>query len=427
MPRQAKVPSPRFNLKDSSVPERDTLIYLVFRYQNIRIKYSTGEKIKPKYWDGSRAKYTRKHPEYVDLNSRLNKIEETAIQIFRDYNLGNISKEEFKHQLDIRLGKTKPTEDENPSFFQFVDRYIESLKSKPNAKRGTWKKFETVANHLKNFAEEKRVPLDWESFDWQFKHEFEGWLFSPPRNHAINNASKIFQVLKQFLYEAERRGLHQNITFKQKGFGIKRVQVKKIALSFEELKQLADLDLADNLRLDRVRDLFLIGAYSGLRYSDFTRIKPEHIINDGGVEIIELFTLKTDTEVAIPLMPELKAILKKNDYRSPKAISSQKMNDYLKELCQQAGINERIVQKYSEGGLIKEREVEKWELISTHTARRSFATNFHELGIPASFLMQITGHASEKQFLAYVNTSKRRNAKNIAARISETLLRNNHI
>lgn len=426
MPRQGKIPAVRFNLKSHNPTEDkkvEILVYLIFRYKGKKLVYSTGEKVKPQYWDSSsnRAKYTKSHPEYADLNDRLNNLSQIAQAIFKDSNFGEITVKDFRNELHYRTGKKERPDSEKQRsvpLMEFIKQFIEERKAKPNAKRGTWKKLETVFNHLKEYSKDKGIKLTYESMDWNFKNDFENWLYSPPRNHAINNASKIFQVTKQFLYEAERHGYNPYTIFKQRGWGIQRVKVKKVVLSFAELKKLADLDLSQNERLDRVRDLFLIGAYSGLRYSDFTRIKPEHIIEEDGVEMIEIFTKKTDTEVVIPLMPELKTILEKYNYSSPKLISSQRMNEYLKELCQLAEINEGVAYKYSKAGKVVEEVIEKYKLISTHTARRSWATGFYQLGIPASELMLISAHSSEKQFFGYININKRQNAARLAKRIA---------
>ncbi len=433
MPKNAKIPAVRFNLKSHDPKDKaiDTLIILVFRYNGKKMVYSTGEKVKPKYWDKStrRAKYSINQRGYADLNQRLNRLEELTIEIFKEHDFGNIEISTFKKELAYRNGDQHRPEDETdriPSVMEFIDNYVKQRAENINAKRGTWKKFLTAYNHLKEYANDKGKTLEYDSFDWEFKNGFENWLYSSPRNHSINYASKLFQVIKQFLFEAKRRGYNTSNIFEQKGWSIGKVKIKKIALTFDELKKLSDLDLDNNKRLDKVRDLFLIGAYSGLRFSDFTRIKPEHIVKEEGIEMIELFTQKTDTEVAIPLMPVLKQILEKYGYESPKAISSQKMNDYLKELCQLAGINDKLIQKYSASGRVKEKEVEKWQLITTHTARRSFATNFYELGIPASQLMMITGHSTEKQFMAYINIGKRRNAKNIAKQFA-LLMNQSHL
>jgi len=423
MPKHAKIPAVRFNLKHHQDKSKEALISLYFHYSGKRLKYSTGEKVLPKYWntDKQRTLYTKKYPEYVGINTRLNDLENLTIKIFKEYDFGDIELDNFKKELNIGTGKENLEVEKLPNFEEFVATFLEERSGKVNSKRGTWKIFKTVFNHLKEYGKERGRPLDYKDFTFEFRHKFENWLYLPPREHSTNYAAKVFEITRQFLREAARRGYNTNKTFEQRGWTIPKAKVQNIVLSFQELETLYRLDLTNKPRLDRVRDLFLLGAYSGLRYSDFTRIKPQHIIKEGGVEMIQIRTIKTDTEVVIPLMPELKNILEKYDYHSPKAISNQKMNDYLKELCKLAEINDRISLKKSKAGKQIDLNLEKWEAVSTHTARRSFATNFYEKGLSAIQLMQITGHSTEKQFMGYINIDKKQNAINIAQSLARIM------
>jgi integrase len=429
MARPTKVPTPRFNLR-SHDPKADrdkpTLIVLVFRYDGKRLVWSTQEKARPRFWDNkrNRVKITVNNSQDSAINKQLNEIANKAVEIFRRFDDGNLTIEQFKDELDYSFGRKKREVEQSDyvPLLQFAKDYIEKRKKAKNAQRGTWKVLQTGFNHLKKFAEEKyNGQLEYDDIDWDFRQDFEQWLYASPRQHSNNYAAKVLSVVKQFMYEASERDYHTNTIHTKRRWNIKKERVPKVVLSFDELETLYNLDLTDNPRLDRVRDLFLIGAYTGLRFSDFTRIKPEHIISEDGVEMIELFTMKTDTQVVIPFTPILKHTLEKYGFKSPKKISNQRMNEYLKELCEYAGINEAVLIKKSKGGKRVEENYKKYELITTHTARRSFATNYYQLGFPAIELMKITGHSTERQFRAYVNVDKRDNAKNMAARIAKMM------
>lgn len=426
MPRQPKIPRVNFNLKHSQDQSKETMINVLFHYRGQRLKFSTREKILPTYWDKKRqrASYTKKHPEYSEINERLNELENIVIKVFKASEFGKIDVTEFKRRIKIELGEIEQQDSFIP-FMNFVEQLLEERGSKVNAKKSTEKKLYTIFNHLKEYSKETKKQLTYDDFTFEFKSKFENWLYQSPREHSTNYAAKVFTIIRQFLHEATRRGYNTNMTFMQKGWSIKKEKTQNVILSFDELDKLYQLDLSNNKRLDKVRDLFLIGAFSGLRFSDFTRIRPKHIYEEEGVEMIKIWTVKTDTEVVIPLMPLLKTVLEKYEYRSPKSISNQKMNIYLKELCQLAGINEEVNYKYSRAGTIIETKKEKWELITTHTARRSFATNFYELGFPAIELMQITGHTTEGQFMTYININKKRNAISMAKRFKAIMNQKN--
>lgn len=424
MPKSSKIPAVRFNLKshDSKIQDSEVLIILVFRYLRKRLVWSTGEKVKPRYWNSGRAKYTNRHPEYSELNSRLNELEELTKNIFKENGFGKISIQDFKQELAYRSGKQERPIDSSkqiPSFFEFIEDYISKRNQEPNAKINTLKKFPTAFNHLKTYATEKGIKLDYDDIDWNFKKDFSNWLYSPPRNHSINTAAKTFKIVKQFLREAYRLGYHKNDIVNDKGFGIKQVKAKnKVRLSFEELDKLRNLDLSDNEKLARVRDLFLVGCYTGLRFSDWNKIQREHIKMHEGVELLEVITQKTGTKVIIPFLPELEDILKKYNYNLPK-ISNQKFNEYIKQVCKLALKDRKFLRVYSEGGIQKDETIEKWKKISSHAARRSFATNFFEMGHRIVGLMQITGHSSEKQFFEYIDLDGDKLALQFAKRRKE--------
>lgn len=418
MPKKLE-PSVRFNLKNRK--EDETLIVAVYRYAGKRLVYSTQQTVPPKFWNDKtrRPKETTQFPRGREIDTKLDAIKKAfkvvSSKLFVNGGMEAVPVDTFKDELDyylLRKERPAPVND-TPTLLQFIDQYVEARKNQTGGKRGTWKIIQTVANHINEFAREKQPNLDYADIDYNFKKRFEDWLFSEPRRHSINYASKVFEILRQFMRAAKKDGYHENLKYME-DFSIQKVKTPKTVLSFDELRTLFDLDLSANLRLERVRDLFIIGAFSGLRFSDFIRIQPEHIIEIEGEKIIEIVTLKTDTLVSIPLLEELEAMLKKHSYRSPKTISNQKFNDYIKEVCKMAGINDRVVIQRTNGNVRKDVTIEKWEVVSSHTCRRSFATNFYELGIPAGDLMLITGHATERQFFDYINRNPRKNALQVA-------------
>ncbi|MEO6758202.1 MAG: phage integrase SAM-like domain-containing protein [Saprospiraceae bacterium] len=413
MPRINGTPKVRFNLWDKR--EELTYVFAYFHYEGgQRLKYSTGYKVRPEFWDGKthRLKLNRKYPEHTDINLHLNKMELTITQIYRDFDNGEILPEDFRKEMDYRLGYAKRPENKAvkaPTLFSFIQTFIDEKKVQP---RGTWKILQTVFWLLKSYAEERTGgQLSYENIDFAFFSDFKAWLFAAPREHSANYAAKVVSVLRQFLRDAQRRGYHSKTDFQN--FTVKKVKTTKIALSFEELETMYKMDLGDNQRLERVRDLFLIGAYTGLRFSDFTRIRPELIEAVNGESILSITTQKTGEQVSIPLLPIPLALLRKYNFEAPK-ISNQKMNDYLKELGQLAGMTGKMIVIGSKGGKREDLTAEKWEKLTTHVARRSFATNFYRAGIQPGVLMKITGHSTERQFMQYIAIDGKENAQHFA-------------
>ena len=158
------------------------------------------------------------------------------------------------------------------------------------------------------------------------------------------------------------------------------------------------MDLTLNPRLDRVRDLFVIGCYTGLRFSDFSQLKKENIINGNFV----ITPQKTNDKVIVPIHSIVYTILDKYSYSLPEAISKQNFNLYIKEIAKLAGLCESVI--------INKISVNKCDNLSAHTARRSFATNLFLKGFPAINIMQITGHKTETAFMKYIKVTKEQTA-----------------
>lgn len=410
-------PKVRYNLY--RIEDGEGYVIAIFRYSQGTLRFNPGAKVEVKFWDtkAQRAKYTNKHPEYSDVNQLLNEVENVVMNIYRETK-GQLAIEDFRKEIMYRLDRMERPQDEAqviPTLPEFALKYVEERKESVAAKRGTWKILQTVANYLVDFSQTERTPLSFQQVDHNFAHRFTNWMYSPPREFSANYAAKVYSVVRQFMLEAKRRKLHHNEDFKE--FSIKSEKVTHLALSVEELEHLYNLDFSKNERLERVRDLFLIGCYTGLRYSDFSRIQPQHIIEVEGAKMLEITTQKTGERVTIPFNPELGYLLNKYNFNPPK-ISSQKMNDYLKELCAFAGMTEKILVVTNKAGKREENQVEKYKLITTHVARRSFATNLYLLGVPAINIMKITGHTTERQFMAYIRIDGRLNAQHMAKQIA---------
>lgn len=157
------------------------------------------------------------------------------------------------------------------------------------------------------------------------------------------------------------------------------------------------------------KNLFLIGTQTGLRVSDFTRLRADHF-SDGKLSIV---TEKTGAKIIVPVSQIVQRILD-GGFDFTQKLSEQKMRIYIKHICQVAGINQIVeVRQRSMTGTVIERRP-KYELVGTHTARRSFATNAYKAGIPPLAIMKITGHTKESTFMKYIRVSQEENADILA-------------
>ena len=401
-----------------------TLIYLIHRLPNgDRLKYSTGESIHPDQWDKENQKaltHIKRNNEQLTRNKSVNfQLDRYSMKLTEVVSAAKtqnhvLTGEMLRDELD-REFKKEPTN--KKTLFGFIRNHINTVKltrttpPKPISRR-TLQKYNTTERVLLDFAQQRRKgKLDFKDIDLGFYADFTEFLQKEYR-HTTNTIGKYIQVVKIFMREAVDAGITTNIQFEHRKFATVSEAVEHPYLTEDELTQLWELNLTGNRRLEAVRDLFLIGCYTALRFSDFTAIRAENIVNtEGGGRAIKIRTYKTNQMVFVPLHWRVASIIDKYNNCLPRAISNQKMNEYLKELGKLAGIDTPYEVNKTKGGMRISEVKPKHELITTHTARRSAATNMFKAGIPSISIMKLTGHTTEAVFLKYINLSEEENAR----------------
>ena len=217
---------------------------------------------------------------------------------------------------------------------------------------------------------------------------------------------KKLDYLAWFLNWATDHGYNTNMTYKTFRPTLKATQKKVIYLTRQELESLKQLSIPQGCsHLEAVRDVFLFCCFSGLRHSDAYNLRR----NDIKDSHIEITTVKTADSISIELNGVTRSILEKYkdcDFAGNKAlpvIQNQPMNRELKELCRLADIKEQIRITTYTGNQRKDEIKEKWELVGTHTGRRTFIVNCLSLGIPPNVVMKWTGHSDYKSMKPYID------------------------
>jgi site-specific recombinase XerD len=331
-----------------------------------------------------------------------------------------LTNDDLKDTIDTFLNP-KPEAEAVLSLFEYVEKFINESEIgyrlidgvKRYATRSI-QHYRSTQKLLQDFQTTYARALDFETVDLTFYKDFSSYMVQV-KDYAPETMGKHITALKTFLREATEDGINKNLDYQKKTFKVvskNSDESVNIALNEDELLEIYNLDLSDISRLDRVRDLFIIGANTGLRFSDFTAIKPENIKEDKQGAFIEIIQFKTKRKVVIPIDGTVTAILRKYNNQLPQAVSNQKFNGYIKEIsvrCESLQGLELL--SYVKGGKDIKESVERWKMVSTHTARRSFCSNAYERGTPVNSIMAISGHRTEKAFLAYIKTSKRKQAE----------------
>ena len=399
--------------KDGVLITENVPIRMRVNFASKRIEFTTGYRIDAAKWDADKQRVkngcsNKLKQSASEINASLLEYYTEIQSIFKRFEVEDVMptpeqiKEAFNALHKPVSEEPKPKKEALPcDFFQVFDDFVEDCGRQNNWTDSTFEKFAAVKNHLINFRE----GLTFEFFDERGLNDYVGYLrdVKEMRNTTIG---KQLSFLKWFLRWAFKKGMHQNNAYDSYKPKLKSTQKKIIFLTWDELNRLREFKIPSNKQaLERVRDVFLFQCFTGLRYSDVFNLRRSDIKGDH----IEVTTVKTSDSLIIELNNHSKAILDKykdvafEDDKVLPVITNQKMNDYLKELAELAGIDEPIRQTYYKGNERIDDVTPKYALLGTHAGRRTFICNALALGIPPQVVMKWTGHSDYKAMKPYID------------------------
>lgn len=398
--------------KDGVLIVENVPIRMRVNFASKRIEFTTGYRIDAAKWDTDKQRVrngcTNKLKQSAsEINASLLGYYTEVQEIFKKFEVEEIMptpeqiKEAFNALHKPIEEEVKPRNSTPNAFYKVFDEFVRDCGRQNDWTDSTYEKFAAVKNHLMNF----RDGLTFDFFDEKGLNDYVTYLrdVKEMRNSTIG---KQLSFLKWFLRWAFKKGLHQNNAYDSYKPKLKSTQKKIIFLTWEELNKLREFEiLAAKQALDRVRDVFLFQCFTGLRYSDVFNLRKSDIKGDH----IEVTTVKTSDSLIIELNKHSKAILDKykdvafEDNKVLPVITNQKMNDYLKELAELAGIDEPVRQTYYRGNERIDEVTPKYALLGTHAGRRTFICNALALGIPPQVVMKWTGHSDYKAMKPYID------------------------
>lgn len=392
--------------------KRPAAIYVRFREgRKIDAKARTQFTVNPEHWSAAKGKAKENDNVGKSLNFQLDK---------------------FRSRLTDRLNKRAPGEQVttewlkdfiNPSesgsktsLVYFFNQYIKSKESEiteGKATNSTAKKLKANLNLLKRMQEDCGTEFTLEEINLSFVSKYKEYC--QKQGYAQNTISRAIKYIVTVCRDARRQGIptHKELDYIKE----KNVKVKSIYLTFDDLDKIekagkGEGDLPEYL--DNARDWLIISCYTGQRISDFMRFSKDMLKTEKGKLLLEFTQVKTKKVMTIPVHAKVKAILdKRGDF--PRAIADTNYNEYIKEVCKRSGLTDKVSgSKTSKETKRKESGIfEKWQLVSSHIGRRSFASNFFGQ-IPTSLLMFVTGHTTESQFYDYIGKAERTKAMQLA-------------
>lgn len=435
----------QFYQKSEKNKNAAALIYVFFTLDR-RYKVSLNVHVLPKWWDNKLHRaivVDSAQQKQVDtrnskrVNRLLNYLDSELTELFEKYKDWDkvkpnivclpiqtqiinkvkeiIARYHSKEQEVIAKKSLSPTE-----FFQ---QYIDSLPTKTIKRTGTMMQSNTINNHkivLKrytSFLAHYKLKDSFELFNSRFESKLESYLLKGC-NYAPNTVCATNSILKVWLGEAEREGLLSDTTsyrkMKSKGYDVEHVYLtddeimRLYAIQFTpELKEEFRIDSKSTI--EQSRDLFIIACKTGLRLGDLNSLNYSTWNLETQTLIIN--THKTQRRVVIPLSPIVIDIYNKYQGKLPKPADKSHYNRHIKLCSMIAGIDGDVYQINRTGGIYKQVRCKKWEMVTSHTARRSFATNMYLKSRDARMVMALTGHTTEENFMKYICVSQIENAE----------------
>ena len=402
--------------------EGTTVLYVRYNFDRAkRTLISTGYRIKPEHWDKKKKWIKRACPNFEEIDACLIKITSKLGEILTYAKMNGINPTVDFVLLELKKNREYELHTNRIDFLAALDRYINE--KAPLVSTDQIKDYRTLRKHLIAFKEFSSQPLAFHNLNLIFYNEFMDYMFykvvKPNGSVGLltNSAGKMIRLLKGFVNYQIAKGVISFVDLKQ--FKVVEEEADTIYLSEKELSTIYDLDLSDDKQLEWIRDIFITGCFTGLRYSDLSTLSPEHI--DLENENIILKQRKVHKAVVIPMIDYVPAILKKYDYNLPR-IPRYIFNERVKELGQRANLKQKIEVVHRKGKEREKKVYEKWEMISSHTCRRSFCTNMYLSGFPAEELMRISGHKSPSAFMRYIkvdNIQAAKRLKELRAKLTE--------
>ena len=388
---------------------RKTSIMLSFTYSGNRVRISTGEQIFPSHWNvkAERVREVIDEPEACEINNRLKLMESLVTDVHQNFLRDGIIPSPKELMQEIENQRVKPTlQNNNKGFWELFDEFVEYKKKRLPDVRDFDK---SLRKHLLNAEKIWEKPLTFASLKLKDKGfieimddhlTFDAINSKGEKGLATNTVGKQFKNLKVFLNWAFSNEYVPK--FDMKHIVTKTEEVDAIYLKQEEVDAIFNLDdLTEEDTL--IRDLFNIGIETALRFSDFIRIKPEYIADDKlTINPIKTISNKKN-RVQIPISSKFRAILNKRNGIPPNYDGElTDFNKTVRELAKKAGINSEVVIYRNIGGKQIEKVYKKYELVSSHTCRRTFCTLKFLRKMPAHVIMKFTGHKTERSFLRYL-------------------------
>jgi integrase len=380
--------------------------------KNTDIETPTGFTINPNLWSETKGEPLQKanNPEKLNLKVQLEKLK---TKIIESLNIDNGSEKPINKEwlIDVIAKFKNPLLEQKTEYLKdLIEAYQTEMKTKSNSKTGkpiaklTIVSYNTTLARLQKFEEHKKKRYLISDVDLTFKADFikfesENLLLSQ------NSIAKNIRQIKTVCLDASDKGFTISEQVRSRKFYLKEEETLFVTITESEIELIKKFKGVDYLQ--NARDWLIIGCWTGCRVSDLMQLTNDNTqITTKGQKFIRYTQSKTNKQVDIPIHSDVNEILERLG-NFPRPISDQRFNEWIKIVCLKSGLVQEV-HGTRQNSKTHRKEVgtfQKWELVRSHTCRRSFATN-HYNKLPNKLIMAVTGHSTEKMLLNYIGETE---------------------
>lgn len=404
----------------SKPKQKISAIRISVQYSGNRFFLYPGLSIKKTEWD-TKKKFPREGKGINSTSFIIRELRRLEEQIKLKYDELIIKNARYDHKLfrDEMISFVKNKSKISNKGIPLLDAVNRFIHDSENGKRlsykdtlidsNTLKTYNTLKNHLINFEKKRSSILYITNTTQNFVDSFANYIVTD-LGLSKNTLSKIMANLKLVLEYSVKLQYFKLNDFLTLKFKTAREEADNIFVSEDEIQALLEINNFKSKIHETVRDLFVIGCRTGMRFGNLTRIQLDHM-NDGFLRIIQV---KTKEEALIPIHKTVGEIIKKYNGVLPKAPCNQVFNRIIKEVGKTVEcLNKPFVKKITRNQKVVTIQKMKYEFLQSHTARRSFCTNEYLKGTPDLNIMAASGHKSHKRFKTYIKADNLDNAKRL--------------
>lgn len=386
-----------YRLRTSSNKSKSGTIWADFSHAGTRLRISTQLRIPAGQWSVKKMTVLQSHEDSFQINDRLRQVTDIISKLIGEVQRQEIlvTEKEFKLELNDRLFNIKAKARADYDLLTFIDMQIG--KNPKGLKEATLKQYRQLKRCVTEFSKSQNFGVRFKDINVEWFLNFKTFLRT--KNYSPAQNDKHVKNTKAMMRSALNLNYHSNRAFE----AVKRERQKsrgttEVYLNDTEVLKLNKLDLEGRDAI--VRDVFVFACYTGLRFSDWASVQ-----YNGVDDYITIMTKKGEQIVKIPLTKTSKAILAKYHNKLPH-ITSGLVNTRIKKICLRIPTLRKQIDVFiTKGETIEKKLIPRYNLVASHTCRRTFATNEFKRGTPVHFIRKVTGHATEQEFWNYIKVS----------------------